>query len=288
MIGEELFEVLGASPVLIAFLALMWKGDEALSKEARKDLSVWLLNVDVPRLSRPWIHATLSSFEKVFGKSPREKKFIIRCVFFTLIAGSLSFLIISRLVPATLFNIFHTGDHRYLNDIIETDLIFYIWIFLILFILNIIPDYLSMSFSHYCLGRVRQEGEFLKWMLIDFFFSIFCIFLTIGIALILAMILDDFVFYYASQTFILSAEAVTETGFLLFASALTAIALSAWIWLAGLGSSFIRLLSKSDRVLKSLQYLLPIKETPVRSIGLCGSVLAAAILVGFNVLSHWN
>lgn len=45
MLGQELLETLGATPLLLAILIPFWVGDEALSPEFRGDVARWLRHV---------------------------------------------------------------------------------------------------------------------------------------------------------------------------------------------------------------------------------------------------
>lgn len=71
-------------------------------------------------------------------------------------------------------------------------------------------------------------------------------------------------------------------GILLVIVIISSYVSSVWLWAAALATLVIRLLSRSARVISTLQYVLPIKEKPVRSMGI------VAFLITLSVMLVWS
>ena len=63
----DLVELLGGSAIILAVLAVFWKGDDCISPEFRDDLAAWLILLKPPPGNSPVVQSVLAMFEKVFG-----------------------------------------------------------------------------------------------------------------------------------------------------------------------------------------------------------------------------
>ena len=157
----------------------------------------------------------------------------------------------------------------------------FISIFFIFVILNSIPDFISLIFSRYALRNAIVFNRALVWLVVDIFVSV--IIAVISIIIYIAII--NYAFSYIEYSLydrtspfergavFASVILLFEGGILYVGAILSTFAMSIWIWGIGSGSLFIRAMSKFSPTLKIIKYILPIEKKPIRSLGICASVI---------------
>ncbi len=277
----ELLEELGAVGVgillAISVAGLFWKLDDAIAERPRNALSRLLqrLSIEPPHPNLPAIVA--AAFDRIFG----EKHFSKRCFFMS--------CLFSILAVAAL-----TAIYLQVNDYWARRF----WAFrmsgeelavfaLMTFGFNLIPDYLSLLETRVIVGamsRTRKASALVGYLFMDLILT-YVIFITLsGFFWIIAVIywnsmqleLSFVVQHYADYfTIILSEKPLAFVGdasflaIFLYSTYFTSV----WVWLTALGWWAIRVMAKAPPLLKAMQYLLPIDERPLRSIGEVAAVI---------------
>lgn len=281
MLGE-LTKLLGftgsATAIVILILGLFWKGDEAFNEQFRKRLSSALTNFSIKDVSPNWTSVFLDIFYNIFD----EKHFSIRCFIASTIA-SILFLIFTNAI----FNTIDFGETFNWSDFIrgEADQTRYTATILMIFIVNIIGDYLSLLETRIVIRKISDlQGKHLaqlSLLALDFLLSM-AIFL-----ILLQLIISPFV--YTAMIFgggtanvaSISVDFIIKLLNLDFVLAMLATSLltSIWLWSYYLGVAAIRMLVTSKPIFSFFQGNLDIQQRPVRSIGVVASFFVAVFFV---------
>lgn len=278
----ELIQELGTFGIgillAVSVAGLFWKLDDAIAEAPRQALSSFLQRV---RIEPPYPNVPIivsAAFDRIFGKKHLSWRcFFMSCLF--------SFLAVAMLSVVY----FRAGPQRlvYLPDLV-----------FVAITLNLVPDYFSLMETRFVvklMGRTLKFLPILGYLVLDFLLTLL-IFLVLGLLLLTMGRLflglssaEDFGRIYAGGiSEVLSKDALTLSGGI---SGLPGVVLystfftSVWVWLTALGWGSIRLMAMAPPLLQAMQYLLPIKERPLRSIGEVAAMIACLGYWGISAVT---
>lgn len=264
MIGQELLELLGASALLVIVLSVFWKADDAVSPEFRSDVSDWLLRLKPPNANSPVGLVVYQIFTRVFGSRHLSWRCLLASVAVSL-GATLAVLVFLASI--------NDSGRMVLQDLRLNRFKGSGWLLIVLFV-NPAVDFVSLSVTRWVLFRTAKNKMRIGLAVtIDFFGSgavlvaLFWLIMRLLTAIIWSMAtIMDWLFIPPSSPLAVELESayLLVTSVLILASAFVS---SAWLWAAWLSTLMIRALAKSSALLKTLQYVLPIKEKPIRAIG---------------------
>lgn len=257
--------------VFVAVLALFWRADDALSAEVKEDISLRLLCFEPKSISGHSLSAISNTLDAAFGK----RYFSIRSFFVSAIAS---------MVFSTLILLFVSVQNNYTNLYLDKWKI-EVTVFLIsfIFINNIIIDYISVNQTRFFIRRSISSDRKSRFLVFDFIatgLTIITIFVVVwnSINLFFAGEIDiDKSLNFFTSLLDDSPSAANKDFFFLnvdngdifpLVLILTTYLTSIWIWLYFVGFYGVRIANKSDKIVRVLQYVLPISSKPMRSIGL--------------------
>ncbi len=275
----DLVELLGGSAIILAVLAVFWKGDDCISKEFRDDLAAWLILLKPPPGNSPVVQSVLAMFEKFFG----ERHLSWKCLSRSFVLSAVFFFSV-----VLLMRLFLPDSRQPLGDEeITASNIFMLLLAGLLF--NGIGDYPALYVTRKVLQQSLKKSMSLSWAIFfDLVFTALIIFVIILVIIWLftqafgatssGLLTTAFVFLYGFLgAFGFDADGIDSP--LGFAVLFTAFITSIWLWAAALGTLLIRLLARSGPILSALQYALPIEEKPIRSMGIVGFLVFFTYLV---------
>lgn len=280
MPGHEFLELLGASSLIIIVLSVFWKGDDAVSPEFRSDISNWLLRLKPPKADSPVGGAVLGLFVRVFGR----RHWTFRCL-----AAS---CIVSWLTFALFYGFFFVIETQYFNHTSGT-YAFNPWSVLAFFlIVNPAIDYVSLFCTRFIIQKIAEN----KWpvigaIIVDLFASYISYLFVFGLACLAALAMSPNFILNLFESLALFESPALPVAFQNLIGVLVAIAVlssyvsSMWLWAAALATFVIRVLSRSAKLISTLQYVLPIKDKPVRSMGIAAFLLCLIALLGISTAS---
>lgn len=283
---EELFKALGAFGIgillAVSVAGLFWKLDDAIAEEPRQALSRFLqrLSVEPPYPNLPEIVA--GAFVRVFGKKHLSWRcFFMSCLFSILAVGVLT-LVYSQ-----------TEFHR-LQSVYR--LVSWSGFAVLAFSVNLIPDYISLMETRVVVRFMERTQGFpalLGYLGLDVLLTLL---IFVGVGGLLYMLLFPVIGVITSGEMrtidwsfdrlgifwdtVFGMDAVTfsgldgAVGIFLYSTFVTSV----WVWLTALGWGAIRLVAKAPPLLRAMQYMLPIEERPMRSIG---EVAAVIVCLGY-------
>jgi len=292
LLGKELLEVLGASALVIVTLSVFWKADDAISDEFRSDVSNWLLRLSPPPKNSPVGTLVHRLFERVFG----EQHWTFRCFSVSALVSFASFASIVLLSVAVSHD-FKLHDLK-LSRAYELPLVLSM-----VFVLNPVVDYVSLFCTRVVL-RLMATNRLDLWsaLSIDTVASLLAFFLVASLFFqtalyfsvfeYLAMLTDSLMspskpglFDHVANltTDELNGSILTVTNVFLYAVLFSAFVSSIWLWAAVVGTLLIRLLAESGSLMDKFRYILPVKQKPVRAIGITAFLFVFLVLLALNV-----
>lgn len=263
---------------------LFWKLDDAIADVPRQALSRFLQRfaVEPPYPNLPEIVAGV--FDRVFGTRHLSWRcFSISCLF--------SALAVTLLTAVYLRNNYIQPQLAFEYDVGTSVII----LATTAVALNLIPDYISLMETRFVvrwMSRTQKLPSLFGYLGLDVVLTLF-IFVSVGgllnciaIAVLFTGISLDYLFsplFFAPIPEMISALMTKETAALKIGGALgiflySTFFTSVWVWLTALGWGAIRLIALAPPLLRAMQYLLPIKERPLRSIG---EVAAVIVCLGY-------
>lgn len=282
---ERILELLGAAgPTLTgvaiggAVLALFWKGDDAISEQARKAMSNWLQRLEGPNMQLSWPESFIAVFDHIFG----EKHLSWRCFRMSCVASFIAILIISAtdqivILPARgyVISIYDVSMNTALLVVLGGAF-------------NFLPDYLSLLETRLILDRVRLATSRLVvvlWLVIDAVATplIFLVVAGVPIYFFQAYMTDwslDPIAFWSDVPRLVGRMVQFYT--VLSVYFYTTFFTSFWIWIYVAARALVRGTAVSGRALQFLQWALPIRSKPVRSIG---EVAAMGCCVGYWIFA---
>lgn len=301
MLGSDILEILGASPIMLGVLTLLWKGDEVISGRAREDLSAHLLALDarspVADGKAPWVGFVRAQFERFFG--PRHLS--MRCIMMSILVsiGALAALYVSVAIMNPEFTSPSLGGAG-------------VWLAVLTAVLIALPfnlffDWLSLIETRAILGSDGFPRRPTLYLLVDFLFTILIfaagfyitfqlLWLTLGMALGeqagtggMSDAISPLTFYANSWESFTTANAgekltwfghrleLVQVAFLL--PFLTTFTTSLWLWVAATGTLLLHGLSRLQPMVRLFRYALPVEEKPVRCIGIAAAIIVFIVLM---------
>jgi hypothetical protein len=253
--------------------ALFNRAGESVNKETKKKVSDWLQNLNLVQPSN-WPNTFTDLFDRVFTK----KHFSLGCFFRSAIASFGAVFIMIML--------FCVVNKEPLVEIFSLDLKASI---LIVFGLNLFPDYVSLLETRYIIKKMGETQSVSKWFLFlvgDIIISGIIFFLVGFLAInFIALItklnyisLSGFINYYLESR--LSFKLKEEVFF--YSTYFTSI----WILLYFISSIILKIVSRFGAGLKFLQKHLDIENSPFKAMGftLMLAVSICYIVVGLILL----
>lgn len=323
MLGEGLLEYLGAPALLLVTLAVFWKGDDGLSPEARLDLSKWVRRLDVPSEKSAVGVATNNVFCRIYGDRHFSRRCITYSILTSVVVFLVLYFLnrvvteyrLAQLSPFAERNpggevILEAGDLVRSQIGVVVDTIFEPGYLVLILSVNLVADYVALLITRVGLKRLEEERIKAPTLVVaDALLSALAFFLWGAIVLLIAFVGGNlwegqdfrevlslaFVYDYMSNMLAIPEMVWRETIWpdagnwflaetdLVRAMFLTTFVTSVWIWMAIIGTQLMRLLAGSERLLRFLQYVLPVEEKPVRAMGIVG-VLAAFAFLSLAVL----
>lgn len=280
MLGHEILELLGASSLIVIILSVFWKGDDAVSPEFRADISEWLLRLKPPKANSPVGTTVMGLFVRVFG--PRH--WTLRCF-----AAS---CLVSWLTFAFCYLYFFVTEERYFDSDFGLNVIGTGGVLTFFLIINPVIDYLSLFCTRFIIQKVA-DGKLpvLVTIIVDFLASYFSYLIIFGLTAFAVLSFDPV--YLRSVLDALSQHNFVEVppvlqnqiGVFIAIVLVSSYVSSMWLWAAALSTLVIRVLSRSAKLISTLQYVLPVSEKPVRSMGIVAFLLCLAGMIGVSMAS---
>ena len=280
MPGHEFLELLGASSLIIIILSVFWKGDDAVSPEFRTDISGWLLRLKPPKADSPIGAAVLGLFVKVFG--PRH--WTIRCFVASCIVSWLTF--------GLFYGFFFVTENQYFRQTPGIDVFDPGAVLVFFLILNPAIDYVSLFCTRFIIQKVAENKlPVIGAIIVDLFASYFSYLIIFGLACLLMLAVAPI--YILSLFDGLALLEISEIpvafqnliGILVAVAVISSYVSSMWLWAAALATFVIRVLSRSARVIATFQYVLPIKDKPVRSMGIVAFLLCLIAMITVSTVT---
>lgn len=268
MLAEELLEHFGIAPILLAIIAVFWKGDEAIGSALRTDISKFLKNSEKYR-SAPTYQYVYESFVRVFGEKHATLFAFTRSLFFS-----------------TIFLSLICFSYYFFYDL---NIEFAIAVIIFSIVPNSLGDYLSLYETRIILRKINC-GEISARLAIPLDFILSGV--IAGGSIVAAFLIGGVIstFFPASNELLPSPSdvstqpnfsflgVVVEEDFLVFSvPVLTSYMTSIWIWLSFLGSLILR-------IVPFLNYALPTDEKPIRSIGIVATFVVL-VLASLGIVS---
>ena len=296
---NEILEYLGAAPFLLLLIGIFWKGDDAVSKEFRDDLALWLLCLKTTKFESPWAQSAYSSFTRVFGSDHLSFRSSFGSVILAIISGTTYIALLSIFIPIAYFDPFANGINEYASnffpfgsgyDEFAWDVFgeinkygLFLSVSTIFLFANAVPTYFSLGFSRLALRKVASGRSIFVWLVSDILFAFALAILFSILTYWILISNEEFIQDNITNVVLIAAlELSFETPFFLLSTVLTMFTMSFWIWGAGSGASLLRGLSRFDTALRAIQYVLPIETKPIRSIGIFIALIAMIILVALR------
>lgn len=281
---SDLAELFGASATVMAVLVVFWKGDDCLSKASRSDLAAWLVQLRPPTQTNPMAQSMLALFESVFEKS--------HFTWFCFVISFVFSIVFAILFYVLQFGIFPEVRQSHFADQDATGYSALTTVLFLGIILNGLGDFPSLYVT-------RKVLEWTAGAKIQFWFAIFVDLVLTTLVFFGVLFVADWLFsglearaindypHFMRRVLLVvlgleepSDEDESASGVAVMRSfAFTAYITSIWLWAAALGSLALRLAARSGPALRAFQYVLPIDEKPVRSLGILGFLLFFAYSV---------
>ena len=276
----------------LAVLGLFWKADDAFSDEFRDSLSNKLRRMKIETRQVNWPYSFSLIFDRIFGHDHLSRK----CFGRSCIASFLAILLLLALNWSL-----HPND--FWNFSLTT-----VWQVLVISIcLNFLPDYLSLLETRWIIGvAMRHDSPFVKIILIAV-----DLVMTVIIFFVFGSTLTFFAFVLLSYfgaipesidfsldgylTVTMSVYRNIEQGGLYLQAAggqapsmgvyfYSTLFTSVWVWLFVAGWFVVRNGARFQKGLAVLQFTLPIKTKPMRSIGEVAAIVTALAFVVLGIL----
>lgn len=287
-----------------SFLYLFAKLDGWVSPAFRHWLSGHLRTLETPRPSRRWAMTFLILFRKVFGRKALSWRFFGLSCSASSVGVVVMTIIWELLYPGTLGSIFEIAASIERRGELR---ILILWAMLPV-ILNFLPDYISLIETRIILSLLKNiRGWKVIVLIISDILLTLLIFLIVGVGIFNVLVIyiiginnflqvdHDVTFAYylyfmLHQFYDTAVNAVSESvfeprgkpipaGIFLYTTFFTSV----WIWLYVASLGLFRLFALAGPVLKAVQFVLPIGERPLFSIGVVAFLPPLAI----NVVLVW-
>lgn len=276
--------ILGTGLTIAAgFIGLFWKADGALSRSAKESLTKLLLGVRVPT-AFSWPQIFASMFDRIFG----ARHFSIRCILATAVAS-----VFWVLVLTVVWALLRPGEfERWSHYGWLTALGLGIWIQGMG--ANVLPDYLSLLETRWIIERMKRAAtpqSIMLWLIVDLLASGTIFFIAYFLWVLISVPLGIFPISEVLPAILDSPRILTDKLLPLHADPQYMFGLGAapgiffystfftsfWVWLYAISQMAVRFAGRSQPGLKFLQWVLPIKEYPMRSLGLVAGGLSCLI-----------
>ena len=180
------------------------------------------------------------------------------------------------------------------NEIISSLLIKPADILLMTFLLNIIPDYISLLETRYIIGLIRNTKSFIVkflWLIVDLVATFFIFYIAILLLLIYLLyeqvgiyniiefsggVLDRILQFATNPT---SDKGSGTTVIFLWTTFFTSV----WVWLYIVSHTITRLVGPLRKSIRFLQYLLPVDTKPLQSV--CTVMAVISCLITWVILA---
>ncbi|WP_286902439.1 formylglycine-generating enzyme family protein [Vreelandella sedimenti] len=268
-------------------LGAAWKADGLTSKEFREDLSLYLLCVEPRRVGakvQAWPVHFAELFDRVFGRKHTSLRCIARSCIASLCAFAMATVVYAHAAPSewTYFkNAVASGESLAFFWNFEPSLEKLVFFFIVL---NLIPDYFSLLETRFVIRQLETvnsiQGQ-LTWLAFDFAAT-----LTIFVIPIAIFGMLDGMPSIESVRNVLAAGVLSPSvpvdGRIMAVFLWTTFATSVWVWIFMAAQRLTRFASSIHKGVEFLQYMLPIEEHPLRSVGV---VMAFLGCLAFWVVS---
>jgi hypothetical protein len=259
--------------------------DGGMSEEGRHRLGQWLKNVSGIEQIDAWASVFPTLIDRVFGPKALSWRFFNASFFFSLIA-----VLITSLISIAHYGLFEFSSlSRRANE--GTSGTFAL-ILAFAFMLNFVPDYLSVIISRFIVRMMARRPTTLNILLLlflDTFLTVIVAFLSLTIVLaLLGMPAEVFPFgsilhhpiEYAWITVQMAAW-VFRLDPMMRVFLLASLFTSVWVWLYVLASALIRILRKIGFVWVKIVPFLDVEKKPVIAIGrVAGLIAGIGYLIG--------
>ncbi|WP_415922664.1 hypothetical protein [Tateyamaria sp. SN6-1] len=267
----EVLRLLGASASSVAVIgsivAMFWKGDDAISDEAREALSKALQRLEVRLTPQSFGEQYIGAFNQVFGENHLSVRSFLHCMLVSFVSVTVLYGLWASFAP----------DRESVSSVI-IGLLFAALFF------NVLPDYVSLWQTRWVLNRLTGVNSTLVqflWLIADLICTAFIFFFVSGLVMVLAFLptaggIEEMIVAFMLPFLFFSSGGDAPLGAMpeLMPLFYSTFVTSLWIWLLALGQ---QLLGRMN-VHHPLLFVLPIKTKPMRSIGLFLGLIAAVVL----------
>ena len=286
-----------------AFLAMGWKADGLISKQASNDLSSYLLNPKREQSIKTaylWPQVFIEFFDLIFGK----KHLSFKCFFRSSIATFIAAIICGAVLLILHENSLVEGQENFFLSFISNEIP---ELLLAVFIFNVFPDYISLLETRIVIGKIKKT----KSTIVQCIWVVFDIVATYFIFMIAMVIATNFIFYgeffdlfennILPIVMVISSDFVSLPSFLFefatkpvpwgewsFLAILvwTTFFTSAWVWLYVASQIVTRLVSPLRKSVRFILYILPVDTKPLQSV--CTVMAVLSCLVTWVILAPFE
>ena len=267
---------------------VFWKSDDGISTQLKEDISLRLMCLKIPALTRGFYDLFVGIFDatlRVESKDDRNRSIFRRMLSFSCFIRSTLISVISCLFFFLLIYLLGVFPNLNNNEIfIKISPGSIVTLVAVALFVNAIPDYLSVIETRYILARINRSNSRYKafYLVLDVFltYMIFIYYVTLVVVVFgdfdtnysavkyLAFLLVPFIAPMALFQF--SDRGLEVVAVLFFSTFMTSI----WIWFFMISDFLVRKIGFLRKSLKIVKYVLPIEEFPLRSLGkVCGVIL---------------
>jgi hypothetical protein len=251
-------------------LGLLWRS--CSSPEAKSQTVDWILSVSITPTASRWASAFASAFDSVFGHRHVSWKCFFRSILATLACIAIVLFIWALVRPYQVSQLL-SGENVFIEMLL---------IFIATSILNLIPDYISLLQTRYCvslISRVQRTYAVLGLVVLNAALSA-----AIGAAVFLSFSVTALNYslpeagsLFFSQVLPLSAEKPGEPalGIWFYATFFTSV----WFWLYVSSGLLVRGAHSIDYVWNLLRRFVNVREKPFTALGVLVIFLVSAFYV---------
>lgn len=289
----------------LGFVALMWKGDEAISEAARKALSSSLLRRINPTPQPPDL--ILATFTRVFDRifSKPEKSDENKISVWPRLSAS---LIASSFAVVLMFLVWLAVDNGVsLRNAMSNPLESAVFLLATAIPVNGLADYFSLMETRYVLARIQSGNKsnlrITLWLAADLaatsviFLVVFPAGLTFGLiaafsiegkpdSSLWAIALSNELFHVETLASMLHLQTSSSGPGILGVFFYSSLFTSIWLWFFAISIWLTRSFSAVHSATRAVQWLLPFDERPVRAVGIVMGFIACLFVWFVVALGH--
>jgi hypothetical protein len=262
--------------------------ENVLTENTKLDIAVWLLGIKTTEKLQHWPDTFAKIFDRVFGEKHLSWKCFLRSAMASCVA-----------IALTLFVTFavHNRNWYVAKSIIHEG---HLWFFLIVLVVNVIPDYVSLLETRFLLRFASRSSPLDKIgvLCLDFILTLYIglVSVTYGLSTVLASTDKGLtVSALLSPKVLLSAFNPVE---LYISSAMVnelgvaslwfypVFFTSIWLWLYACSGFMLKLARRFDIGFNWFNRHMDIEKKPLQCIGLVAGAIVAVVYWGVVVVHH--